>query len=180
MIADSADVNFSVWEAPASLERCIVVMLSIELKQSYCKNLESVPAVFAKLSWNFHLSLQCPCWKPTTYRWFVDTFSRYYLFWWLVSEKIHSVSISRKLFKSDWLWDDTQHWDSCWGSQQLSSPTNWEPEALGRRLDTNAWFFSGFLDWPGICHYLCTATNFDFQYLIVFSAEWEWVFGFNN
>ena len=49
-----------MWEAPASLERCIEVILRIELKQSYCENLESVPAVFAKLSWNFHLSL-CGC-----------------------------------------------------------------------------------------------------------------------
>ena len=56
-MADSAVVNFSVWVAPASLERCIEVILRIELKQSYCENLESVPAVFAKLSWNFHLSL---------------------------------------------------------------------------------------------------------------------------
>ena len=52
-MADSADVNFSVWEAPASLEWCIEVVIRIELKQCYCENLESVPAVFAKLSWNF-------------------------------------------------------------------------------------------------------------------------------
>ena len=51
-----AAVNFSVWEAPASLQRCIEVNLHIELKQSYCENLESVLSVFAKLSWNFHLS----------------------------------------------------------------------------------------------------------------------------
>ena len=56
-MAHGADVNFSVWEASASLELCIEVILHIELKQSYCENLESVPAVFAKLSWNFHLSL---------------------------------------------------------------------------------------------------------------------------
>ena len=58
-IDDSADVDFSVWEAPASLKRCIVVILRIKLKQSYCEKLESVPAVFPKLSWNFHLSLSC-------------------------------------------------------------------------------------------------------------------------
>ena len=46
-----------MWEAPASLKRCIEVILCIELKQSYCEILESVPAVFAKLSWNFHPSL---------------------------------------------------------------------------------------------------------------------------
>ena len=46
-----------MWEAPASLKRSIEVILCIELKQSYCEILESVPAVFAKLSWNFHPSL---------------------------------------------------------------------------------------------------------------------------
>ena len=46
-----------VWEALASLERCSEVILRIELKQSHCEILESVPAVFAKLSWNFHPSL---------------------------------------------------------------------------------------------------------------------------
>ena len=51
--------DFAVWEAPASLQRCIEVILRIELKQSYCEILESVPAVLAKLSWNFHPSLSC-------------------------------------------------------------------------------------------------------------------------
>ena len=41
-------------EAPASLKRCIKVIFCIELKYSYCKILESVPAVFAMLSRNFH------------------------------------------------------------------------------------------------------------------------------
>ena len=49
--------NFAVWDAPAALKQCIEVILSIEQKQSYCEILESVPAVFAKLFWNFHLSL---------------------------------------------------------------------------------------------------------------------------
>ena len=44
-------------EAPAWLKQCIEVILSIELKQNYCEILESVPAVFAKLSWNFYHSL---------------------------------------------------------------------------------------------------------------------------
>ena len=50
-----------IWceKPPASLEQCTEVILSIELKQSYCENLDSVSAVFAKLSWNFHLSLGC-------------------------------------------------------------------------------------------------------------------------
>ena len=34
------------------------------------------------------LQLQFPCWKPTVYHRFVDTLSRYDLFWWLVPEKI--------------------------------------------------------------------------------------------
>ena len=46
-----------MWEAPASLKRCIEVILRIELKQGYCEFGESVPAVLAKLPWNFHLSL---------------------------------------------------------------------------------------------------------------------------
>ena len=46
--------------------------------------------VFAKLSWNFHLSLrlQCPCWKPTIYHRFFDILWRYDLFWWLIPGKI--------------------------------------------------------------------------------------------
>ena len=48
-----------MWEARASLNRCIEVIHSKELKQNYCDHdiYESVPAVFAKLSWNFHPSL---------------------------------------------------------------------------------------------------------------------------
>ena len=49
--------DFAAWEAPASLQLCIEFIACLELKQSYCENLESIPAVFAKLSWNFHLSL---------------------------------------------------------------------------------------------------------------------------
>ena len=56
-MADFADVHVSVWEAPASLKQCIEVILRKELKQSYCEILESLPAVFAKLFWNFHPSL---------------------------------------------------------------------------------------------------------------------------
>ena len=33
-------------------------------------------------------AVQCPCWKLTIYHWFVDTLSKYDLFWWLVPEKI--------------------------------------------------------------------------------------------
>ena len=78
--------DFAVWESPAPLKRSIEVILSIEQKQSYCEVLESVPAVSAKLSWNF--CLQFPCWKPTRYHRFVDILSRFNLFGWLVSEKI--------------------------------------------------------------------------------------------
>ena len=65
--------------------------------QSYCENLESVPAVIIKCSsickvilkfLSFTLQLQCPCWKQTIYHWFVYILSRYALFWWLVPEKI--------------------------------------------------------------------------------------------
>ena len=41
-MADSADVHFSVWKAPASLERCIEVILRKELK--------------TELLWNFGVS----------------------------------------------------------------------------------------------------------------------------
>ena len=50
---------YSSVRSPASPKQCIEVVLHIALKQSYCEILESVPAVFAKLSWNFHLSLSC-------------------------------------------------------------------------------------------------------------------------
>ena len=66
--------NFAVWEAPALLKQFIEVILFIELKQSwkFCPSLE----------------LQCPSWKPTIYHLFVDTFSRYDLFWWILPGKI--------------------------------------------------------------------------------------------
>ena len=48
-----------MWEAPASLQQCIEVILRIEVKQSYCEILGSVPAVLAKLSRNFNPSLSC-------------------------------------------------------------------------------------------------------------------------
>ena len=51
--------DFAVWQVHAVLKQSIEVILSILLKQSHCENLESVPAVFAKLSWNFHLSPCC-------------------------------------------------------------------------------------------------------------------------
>ena len=51
--------DFAVWEAPGSLNQFIDVILRIERKQNYYENLESVPAAFAKLSWNFQLSLSC-------------------------------------------------------------------------------------------------------------------------
>jgi len=51
--------DFAVWQVHAVLKLSIEVILRIELQQSHCENLESVPAVFAKLSWNFHQSLSC-------------------------------------------------------------------------------------------------------------------------
>ena len=49
VMADFCSGDFAVWEAPASLKQCIEVqvILCIELEQSYCENLVSVPAVFA-------------------------------------------------------------------------------------------------------------------------------------
>ena len=46
--------DFAVWQARASLKLSIDIILCIELKQSYCEILESVSAVLAKISWNFH------------------------------------------------------------------------------------------------------------------------------
>ena len=43
--------DFAVWQAHAFLKQSIEVILSIELKQSYCENLESVSAVLSKISW---------------------------------------------------------------------------------------------------------------------------------
>ena len=85
--------DFVVWEATASLKQSIEVILCIELKQSYCEILESVPAVFAKLSWNFRPSLNvCSSlagnWQYIIYHLFVDILSRHDLFWWPVPEKI--------------------------------------------------------------------------------------------
>ena len=57
VMAEFFSSDFAVWEAPASLKWSIEVILRIELKQSYCEILESVPAAFGKLSWNFRPSL---------------------------------------------------------------------------------------------------------------------------
>ena len=89
-MADFCSCDFAVREVLAFLQQCFEFILSIELKQSYCEMFDSVPAVFAKLSWNFHLSLSCcsPLAGPTIYHRFVDILSRYALFWWLVPENI--------------------------------------------------------------------------------------------
>ena len=57
VMANFCICEFAVWEALASLKQCAEVIHSIELKQSYCEILESVPAVFATLSWIFQQSL---------------------------------------------------------------------------------------------------------------------------
>ena len=54
-LPDFCSGDFAVWEAPASLKLCIDAILRKE--QTYYEILGIVPAVFAKLSWNFHLSL---------------------------------------------------------------------------------------------------------------------------
>ena len=69
--------DFAVWEAPASLKLSIEVILQIELKQSYCEILESVPAVFAKLSWKFHQSLSCCISLPGNWQ-YITCLSIYY------------------------------------------------------------------------------------------------------
>ena len=76
-MANFPDVNLWVCEAPASLEQCTEVILCKELKQSYCEILESVPAVFAKLSWNFHPSL-CGCSALAGNRQYITCLSIYY------------------------------------------------------------------------------------------------------
>ena len=74
--------DFAVWEAPASLKLCIEVILCTELKQSYCEFFwnffESVPAVFAKLSWNFRPSLSV-CSSLAGNRQYITYLSIYYL-----------------------------------------------------------------------------------------------------
>ena len=69
--------DFSVWEAPASLKWSIEVILCIELKQSYCEILESVPAAFGRLSWNFRLSLSF-CSSLAGNRQYITCLSIYY------------------------------------------------------------------------------------------------------
>ena len=59
-MADFCSDDFAVWQAHAFLKRSIKVFLRIELKQRYCEILESVSAVLAKISWNFHPS-PCGC-----------------------------------------------------------------------------------------------------------------------
>ena len=69
--------DFAVWEAPASLKLSIEVILCIKLKQSYCEILESVPAVFGKLSWNFRPSLSV-CSSLAGNRQYITGLSIYY------------------------------------------------------------------------------------------------------
>ena len=69
--------DFAVWQVHAVLKQSIEVILSILLKQSHCENLESVPAVFAKLSWNFHPSL-CGCSALAGNRQYITGLSIYY------------------------------------------------------------------------------------------------------
>ena len=71
-------------KASASLKWSIEVILCIELKQSYCEILESVPAVFGNLSWNFRPSLSVCSSFAGNHQYITG----YDLFWWLVSEKI--------------------------------------------------------------------------------------------
>ena len=77
VMTEFCSCDFAVWEAPASLKLCIEVILCTELKQGYCKILESVPAVFVKLSWNFHLSLS-GCSALAGNRQYITGLSTYY------------------------------------------------------------------------------------------------------
>ena len=79
--------DFAVQEAPASLKRSIEVilhcLLHIEMKQSYFEILELVPAVSAKLSWNFirHLAAAVPLLKTGND---ISPICRYIIEVWLV------------------------------------------------------------------------------------------------
>ena len=68
--------------------------VTVKIWSQYLQYSATISKVILKFS-SFTLRLQCPCWKPTIYRRFVDTFSRYDLFWWLVSEKIASCTALR-------------------------------------------------------------------------------------
>ena len=77
VMAEFLSGDFAVWEAPASLKRSIEVILSKGLKQSYCKILESAPAAFGKLSWNFRPSLSA-CSSLAGNRQYITGLSIYY------------------------------------------------------------------------------------------------------
>ena len=81
VMTEFCSCDFAVWEAPASLKLCIEVILCTELKQSYCEFFwnffESVPAVFAKLSWNFRPSLSV-CSSLAGNRQYITGLSIYY------------------------------------------------------------------------------------------------------
>ena len=77
VMTEFCSCDFAVWEAPASLKLSIEVILCIKLKQSYCEILESVPAVFGKLSWNFRPSLSV-CSSLAGNRQYITGLSIYY------------------------------------------------------------------------------------------------------
>ena len=76
-MAEFLSGDFAMWEAPASLKRSIEVILRKELKQSYCEILESAPAAFGKLSWNFRPSLSA-CSSLAGNRQYITSLSIYY------------------------------------------------------------------------------------------------------
>ena len=76
-MADFCSYDFAVWQVHAVLKRSIEIILRIELKQSHFENLESVPAVFAKWSWNFHPS-PCGCSALAGNRQYITGLSIYY------------------------------------------------------------------------------------------------------
>ena len=76
-MANICSDDFAVWQARASLKRSIDNILFIELKQSYCEIWESVSAVLANISWNFHWSL-CGCSALARNRQYITGLSIYY------------------------------------------------------------------------------------------------------
>ena len=99
VMAEFLSGDFAVWEAPASLKRSIEVILRIKLKQSYCEILESVPAVFGKLSWNFRPSLSV-CSSLAENRQYITCFCRYILEIWPVL--MACIWKNRYLFAAFW------------------------------------------------------------------------------
>ena len=88
VLAAFCSSEFAVWEAPASLKLSIEVIICLELKQSYCEILESVPSMCKViLKFSCYLDAAVPLLETDNLPPVFDISLKYALFWFLVLKK---------------------------------------------------------------------------------------------